>query len=111
MKTWIVALALTAVTGFFASGDARAQATLTTTIKDHVFQPSEIKVPAGKRITLEVINDDPTPEEFESNVLKVEKVIPGKSKTTVQFGPLKAGTYKFEGEFNAATAQGTVIAE
>jgi plastocyanin len=111
MKSFIVALALTAATGFFAGNGARAQETLTTTIKNHQFSPADIRVPAGKRITLEVINDDPTPEEFESSALKVEKVIPGKSKATVQFGPLTAGTYKFEGEFNAKTAKGTVIAE
>jgi hypothetical protein len=111
MKTFIVALALTTATGFFASGAARAQDALTTTIKEHKFQPAEIRVPADKRISLEVINDDATPEEFDSHALKVEKVIPGKSKGTVQFGPLKAGRYDFKGEFNASTARGVVIAE
>jgi plastocyanin len=110
MKAFALTLALTAA-AFFAGTAAHAQESLTTTIKDHKFSPAEIRVPAGKRITLEVINDDPTPEEFESNPLKVEKVIPGKSKATVQFGPLTPGTYKFEGEFNSSTAKGTVIAE
>ena len=36
------------------------------------------KVPANKRIQLTVVNDDPTPEEFESKEMKVEKVIPGR---------------------------------
>lgn len=110
MKTFIIALALVAA-GFVSNDMARAQETLTTTIKDHKFQPAEIRVPADKRISLEVINDDATPEEFDSKALKVEKVIPGKSKGTVQFGPLKAGRYDFKGEFNAATAKGVVIAE
>jgi hypothetical protein len=111
MKAFALALALTAVFGLVPGDAARAQNTLTTTIKDHRFEPAEIRVPAGKRVTLTVINADPTPEEFESHVLKVEKIIPGKSKATVQFGPLKPGTYKFEGEFNPKTAQGVVIAE
>jgi plastocyanin len=81
------------------------------TIKDHKFNPTELKVPANKRITLTVINDDPTPEEFESKQLKVEKVIPGKSKGVVRFGPLAPGKYPFIGEFHEATAKGTVIAE
>ena len=111
MKTFIFALALTAFAGVIPGDAARAQDALTTTIKDHKFTPVEIRVPAGKRITLTVVNDDATPEEFESRGLKVEKVIPGKSKAVVQFGPLKPGTYKFEGEFNSKTAQGVVIAE
>ncbi len=81
------------------------------TIKDHRFSESELKVPAGKRITLTVINDDPTPEEFESHPLKVEKVIPGKSKAVVRFGPLNPGRYEFVGEYHESTAKGAVIAE
>src|ERR1041385_5707479 len=81
------------------------------TIKDHKFEPTELKVPAKKRITLTVINNDPTPEEFESKKLKVEKVIPGRSKAVVRFGPLEPGRYEFVGEFHEDTAKGAVIAE
>ena len=68
-------------------------------------------MPANKRIQLTVVNDDPTPEEFESKEMKVEKVIPGKSKGVVRIGPLEPGRYPFFGEFHEATAKGTVIAE
>ena len=74
-------------------------------------RPTEIKVPANKRVTITVVNDDATPEEFESNALKVEKVIPGKSKGIVRIGPLKPGRYPFVGEYHEATAKGVVIAE
>ncbi|MBV8241590.1 MAG: cupredoxin domain-containing protein, partial [Hyphomicrobiales bacterium] len=47
----------------------------------------------------------------ESATLKVEKVIPGKSKGLVRVGPLAPGRYEFIGEFNADTAKGVVIAE
>jgi Cupredoxin-like domain len=83
----------------------------TTTIKDHRFTPAEIKVPANKRVQITVVNDDPTPEEFESREMKVEKVIPGKSKGVVRIGPLQPGRYPFFGEFHEATAKGVVIAE
>src|SRR5262245_31348704 len=83
----------------------------TIVIKDHKFVPAELRVPAGKRVTLTVDNQDPTPEEFESKTLRVEKVVPGGSKGVVRFGPLVAGEYGFFGEFNEATAQGKVIAE
>ena len=83
----------------------------TVVIKDHVFTPMEIKVPAGVRVILTVDNQDPTPEEFESLELKIEKVVPGGSKAKVQFGPLAAGSYLYVGEFNQATARGVVTAE
>ncbi len=68
-------------------------------------------MPANQRVVITVINDDTTPEEFDSKALKVEKVIPGKSKGVVRIGPLKPGRYPFIGEFHEATAKGVVIAE
>ncbi len=81
------------------------------TIKDHRFEPTELRVPAGQKIKLIVNNLDATPEEFESHKLNREKVIPGKSKATIYIGPLTPGQYPFVGEFNEQTARGTLIAE
>jgi plastocyanin len=80
-------------------------------IRDHLFNPAELTVPAGKKIKLIVYNNDPTPEEFESYELNREKVIMGSSKAVIFIGPLKPGEYPFFGEFNPKTAQGKVIAE
>ena len=105
-------LILVAFTGGLLLTPMLAQAqSFTVTIKDHRFQPSELKVPAGKRITVTVVNDDPTPEEFESHELKFEKVIPGKSKGVVRFGPLTKGRYPFFGEYHEDTAKGAVVVE
>ncbi len=109
MRSFIILLGLAAIVTF-APGAARAQ-DYTITIKDHRFTPSEIKVPANKRVEITVINDDASPEEFESKPMKVEKVIPGKSKAVVRIGPLKSGRYPFVGEFHESTAKGVVIAE
>ena len=84
---------------------------LVVTIKDHKFSPAEIKVPANQRVEITVINDDATPEEFESKAMRIEKVIPGKSKGVVRIGPLKPGRYPFVGEFHESTAKGVVVAE
>jgi plastocyanin len=84
---------------------------VTVTIKDHQFTPNELKVPANQRVEITVVNDDATPEEFESKPMKVEKVIPGKSKGVVRIGPLKPGRYPFVGEFHESTAKGVVVAE
>ena|SRR5436853_2511868 len=80
-------------------------------IENHKFAPDRIEVPAGKKVKLLVENKDATPEEFESHELKIEKVIPGKSKATIFVGPLKAGEYKFVGEFNEKTAKGVIVAK
>ena len=113
-KSTLGAALVAAVVAIFAitgnSGSARAQ-DLTVTIKDHKFQPTELRVPAKKRFTVYVINDDPTPEEFESTSMKIEKIIAGKSKGVVRIGPLDPGRYEFFGDFNQATAQGIMIAE
>jgi len=84
---------------------------ITIIIRNHRFEPAEVRIPANKRVIITVLNDDPTPEEFESLPMKVEKVIPGKSKATIRIGPLAPGRYPFIGEFNEATAKGVVIAE
>lgn len=80
-------------------------------IKNHRFEPAELKVPAGQRVKLVVHNQDSTPEEFESHSLNREKVIPGGAKASIFIGPLKPGRYTFFGEFNEKTAQGAVVAE
>lgn len=80
-------------------------------IKDHRFQPAELRVPAGKKIKLVVHNQDATPEEFESYELNREKIIAGGAKATLFVGPLSPGRYPFFGEFNQKSAQGVLIAE
>src|SRR4030095_5168171 len=75
-------------------------------IKDHRFTPAELTVPADTKIRLVVVNEDPTPEEFESYDFNREKIVPGHGRIVVFVGPLKAGKYEYFGEFNMATARG-----
>ena len=89
------------------AGPAVAQdQTVTLVIKNHRFDKAEIELPANKRITLVVKNEDPTPEEFESHELRVEKVIPGGKEIRVTIGPLKPGRYRYFGEYHEDTAVG-----
>jgi len=80
-------------------------------IREHLFYPAELRVPAGQKIKLQVINSDATPEEFESFELNREKVIMGKRKAVIFIGPLRPGQYPYFGEFYPETAQGVIIAE
>ncbi len=88
-----------------------AEPELLLVIKNHRFEPAELKVPSGQRVKLIVHNQDATPEEFESHGLGREKLIPAGAKVAVFIGPLKPGSYSFVGEYNEATAKGVVIAE
>lgn len=92
-------------------GAALAVEEFKLSIKDHAFDPAELRIPAGEKVKLVVENLDPTPEEFESYELNREKIIPGKGKAAIFIGPLSPGRYPFFGEFNPKTAQGAVVAE
>ena len=83
--------------------------TITLRIKDHLFVPAELVVPANTRFRLRIINEDATAEEFESASLNREKVIMGGSEGIVHLGPLAPGEYSFFGEFNPRTALGRLI--
>lgn len=83
----------------------------TLVIKDHMYQPAQLKVPANAKIKLIVENRDATPEEFESSEFNREKIVLPNSTISVYVGPLKPGRYAFFGDFHQDTAQGALIAE
>ncbi len=82
---------------------------ITITIKDSLFHPSVVLVPANKKVRLVIINEDEDPEEFDSFALNREKVIFGNSKASVYIGPLDPGRYPFTGQYHPDTAQGEVL--
>jgi plastocyanin len=107
MRRALLALLMTFSLGAFAAGEPEFR----LVIENHKFTPDTLTVPVGQKIKLVVENKDATPEEFESHALNREKVIPGKSTATIFIGPLKAGEYKFVGEFNEKTAKGVIVAK
>ena len=90
---------------------AQAQETYSIAIKGHHFDPPQLTVPANQKIELVVDNQDPTEEEFESFDLDREEVVEGGKKVTLYLGPLKKGIYKYYGDFNPKTAQGSIVAQ
>ncbi len=94
-----------------ATSSAVAADEFALTIKDHRFEPAELRVPANKKVKLVITNKDGSAEEFESHALNREKVVPPGGTITVFIGPLKPGRYPFVGEYHEKTAQGVVIAE
>ena len=83
----------------------------TLTLRNHRFVPAQLTIPANTKVKLLVVNEDATPEEFESHELNREKIVTGKGKINVYIGPLKPGRYPFFGEFHMDTAQGVLIAK
>ncbi len=110
LKIWAF-LTLFCAMAMAAGGTAWAAPEFTLTIENHRFDPEVLKIPAGEKVKVTVVNKDATPEEFESYELNREKIIKGNSQGIVFIGPLDPGEYPFFGEFNMDTAQGRVVAE
>jgi len=107
------AVAVPLVAWMLAVGTVRGDdlTVVAVTIRDHRFGPSEIHVPAGRPARLDITNQDPTAEEFDSPALKVEKVIAGGKSGSVRIRPLERGRYPFVGEYHEDTAKGEVVAD
>jgi plastocyanin len=100
-----------AVTALLAASAAAAPPSFELEIRNHLFQPDVLKIPANTKVRLVVTNRDATPEEFESFELNREKVIMGGTKAIIFVGPLPPGEYPFFGEFNPNTALGKIVVE
>jgi Cupredoxin-like domain len=93
--------------GSLAVADDSAR--VSVTLKDHKFSPAEPTVLAGKPIIIDVSNLDSTPSEFESKTLRVEKVVAGGGKISVQIRPLSPGRYRFFDDYHEDTTEGFLV--
>ena len=80
-------------------------------LKNHVFVPQELTVPANQKVKLIVKNEDDSAAEFESYELNREKVVPAQGQITVYLDPLDPGTYPFFDDFHRDTTTGKIIAK
>ncbi len=92
-----------------AAAQAQQATSLSISVKGHRFQPAELHAPANVPITLTVKNLDPTPMEFESVKLRVEKIVAGNSEGIVRLRPLEPGRYNFFDDFNQQTTGVLVV--
>lgn len=96
-----IALTLAVMT---ISAAALAQtATVRLTLKGGHFHPSEVTAPANRQVTIIVKNGDATPAEFESNTLRVEKIMTPGATVKLQIRPLAPGRYRFFNDFHQET--------
>jgi hypothetical protein len=109
MRTTILSSA--AAVALCAAPLAHAQdaTTVHVALKDHRFVPAEVTAPANKPVVVEVTNQDPTPVEFESKTLRVEKVVAGGGKITVLIRALAPGRYRFYDDYHEDTTEGFLV--
>jgi heme/copper-type cytochrome/quinol oxidase subunit 2 len=98
-----------AATIFPLPAHAQDATTLSIALKDHRFIPGEISAPANKPVTIVVSNQDTTPSEFESKTLRVEKVVAGGAKISVQIRALAPGRYRFFDDYHEDTTEGFLV--
>ncbi len=82
MRRLALVLAGLALAGPAARADEPFRIALT--LRAHHFIPEELRVPSGRSVMIDVTNEDPTAEEFDSTDLGVEKVVAGGRKMMVR---------------------------
>ncbi len=102
MTTRIAIAAFMLLAGVLGA-QAQQGASLSISVKNHRFQPAQLHAPANVPIVLRVKNLDPTPMEFESVSLRVEKVVVGNGEGIVRLRPLAPGRYNFFDDFHQQT--------
>ena len=107
IRSFLIALILVALISTTGSGNSIVK----TSIRKQRFVPDEIHIKAGEPVTLQILNEDPAPVEFESTDLNKEKmVLPGKL-LEIQLKGLKPGTYEFFSDFGPKELRGRIIVE
>jgi hypothetical protein len=104
----LFATAIVAIAG--ASSRAQDAAEVAISVKDHHFQPAQISAPANRPLTIRVKNLDTTPMEFESQSLRVEKVVAPGSEGVIHVRALAPGRYEFFDDFRPET-RGTLVVQ
>ena len=79
-------------------------------MRDGVFVPSVIEVPANTRFKLEIANTGKAPVEFESAELKREKAIAAGSTSSIVFRTVDPGSYPVFDDFHPE-AKATLVAK
>lgn len=94
-----------------ALAHAQALPAFEIVMKDGVFSPERVEVPAGKRIKLVLKNEGRGPAEFENLSMRVEKVLAPGVTSFVVLHNLRPGEYRFVDEFRPGGGTLTLVAK
>ncbi len=115
MNELIRATAIGALALWLVLGGTRALAdelpAYELTAADGRLTPDQLRVPAGTRFKVVVINRGTDAVEFESRELRKEKVLAPGARSFVVIAPLKPGSYEFFDDFHPDSGHGRIIAE
>lgn len=78
---------------------------------DGAMSPLRLEVPANTRFRVNLTNKGKTPAEFESNELRLEKVLAAGSSSTLVIRTLDPGEYKFFDDFHPDAPQAVLVAK
>jgi hypothetical protein len=105
MRLAAMIVTVVAVLAGLGASAAAVDATRETAVvvRNRTFAPAEIRVKAGAPFILVVTNQDTSAVRFESQSLKIEKVIPPGQTVRMRVPALAPGTYPF--------VKGRIVAE
>jgi hypothetical protein len=110
LKVGVALLATASLAFVIPVASAEDSVTLEVSVKDHKFEPAEIKGPANKAIVFKVKNLDAAPVEFESEPLQFETVVKPNAEVLVKVKPQKPGRYGFFDDLHTDT-KGALLVE
>ena len=110
-KFLVPALAVFAFVGMAtATGHADSNA-IELRYEGHRFSPTNLAVPAGKAVTVRLINASNETIEFESFRLNREKTVQPGEAIAVRLPALSAGSYDFYDDLHQDVPQGSIVAK
>jgi hypothetical protein len=84
---------------------------LSSAPRDHRFVPAELTAPANTPITIVVGNQGPAPTELEIRSPRVEKIVAGGAKSSVQIRASAPGRCRFFDDYHEDTTEGVLVAK
>jgi plastocyanin len=110
MGTRPIILAVGLVIALMTRANAQDVTTIEISVKDHRFEPAQVKAPAGKPLEFKVKNLDKEPVEFESKPLQFETAIKPAAEGLIKVKAQRPGHYSFFDDLHPST-KGTLIVE
>jgi hypothetical protein len=111
IRSAVFALGLVASMSSMGSSAHADEPAFAIEFNDGVMTPLRIEVPANTRFKINLTNKGKTPAEFESNELRLEKVLAAGSSSTLVIRTLDPGEYKFFDDFHPDAPQAVLVAK
>ena len=111
VRSAIFAFASVAAVAVTASAVRADEPSFAIEFNDGTMTPLRLEVPANTRFKINLTNKGKTPAEFESNELRLEKVLAAGSASTLVIRTLDPGEYKFFDDFHPDAPQAVLVAK